>query len=188
MATTATSTSKTAKARTTSKSKSAGSTAKKGASSSRGQQAITLLKADHREVEKLFGQYEKAKEDDARKVQIFRQINLALKVHMQIEEEIFYPTSREFIEDDDTVNEAEVEHQSAKDLMGQLEGMDPADPYYDAKVKVLQEMIEHHVEEEEQEYFPECQESEMDLKAVGEQLKARKQELMAQMGGPASAH
>jgi len=144
--------------------------------------AVTSLMRDHRRVEDLFKQYEAAKDDDAKKQQIFQQINLELKVHTPIEEEIFYPASRAYVDDQETVNEAVVEHQSAKDLMAQLESMEPSDDYYDAKVKVLQEMIEHHVEEEEQEYFPECRRSEMDLKAIGEEMDARKQELMGELG------
>lgn len=139
----------------------------------------TLLMRDHRTVEDLFKAYEEAKSDDRRKVEIFRTIAAELKVHMQIEEEIFYPASREHVDEPDTVNEAEVEHASAKDLMAQLESMEPSDPYYDAKVKVLQEMIDHHVEEEETEFFPELRRSTMDLKAIGDQMAARKQELTA---------
>lgn len=160
-----------------SQSKSSSGVTKAGRASSRPDDAVSLLMADHRKVENLFEQYEKAKGDDARKQAVFQQINMELKVHTKIEEEIFYPASREFVDDEETVNEAEVEHASAKSLMAQLEKMPPSDPYYDAKVKVLQEMIEHHVEEEETEYFPECRKSEMDLKGVGEQLKARKAEL-----------
>jgi hemerythrin superfamily protein len=145
------------------------------------------LKADHREVEKLFKQYEAAKEDDAKKQGIAMQICMELKVHTQIEEEIFYPQSREFLKDDDIVDEAIVEHQSAKDLIAQIEGMEPSDEMYDAKVTVLQEMIEHHVEEEEKEYFPEVAKSEMDTKAVGEEMAARKEELMAKMDGAGRA-
>jgi nicotinamide-nucleotide amidase len=145
--------------------------------------ATKLLMADHRAVEKLFAQYEKAKEDDQQKQQIFQQIAMELKVHTQIEEEIFYPASREHVKEEDIVNEAEVEHASAKDLIKQLEGMEPSDPYYDAKVSVLKEMIEHHVEEEETEYFPEVRKSDMDLETVGQQLQARKEELMGELGG-----
>jgi hemerythrin superfamily protein len=155
-------------------------TTKSGKASARPDDAVSLLMADHRTVEKLFAQYEKAKEDDAKKQAIFEQISTELKVHMQLEETIFYPASREFVEEQDTVNEAEVEHASAKDVIAQLEAMEPSDEYYDAKVKVLQEMIEHHVEEEETEYFPEVRESAMDLKAVGEQMKAQKAELTGQ--------
>ena len=91
-------------------------------------------------------------------------------------------TSREFVDDEGMVNEAEVEHAAAKDLMDQLDGMEPSDPYFDAKVKVLSEMIDHHVEEEETEYFPACRRSAMDLKAVGDRMEARKAELQAKGG------
>ncbi len=174
-----------AKSKTASKSASSKSTAKKSSSTPKTDPATRLLMQDHRAVEKLFKQYEKAKENPAEKQAIFQQIYMELAVHTQIEEEIFYPASRPHIDEEDIVNEAEVEHASAKDLMAQLQKMKPEDPYYDAKVKVLQEMIEHHVEEEEKEYFPECRKSDMDLKAVGEQMKARKEELMAKMGGSA---
>ncbi|CAN7143326.1 hemerythrin domain-containing protein [Phenylobacterium sp. LjRoot225] len=158
----------------------------KTAAASGGKDAVALLKADHRAVEKLFSQYETARSED-RKEQIAQQLCLELRVHMQIEEEIFYPTSREFLKDEDIVNEAIVEHQSAKDLIEQIEGMEPADEMYDAKVTVLQEMIEHHVQEEEKEYFPQTQKTEMDMKAIGEQLAARKEELMDEMGDGALA-
>ncbi|WP_334164469.1 hemerythrin domain-containing protein [Phenylobacterium sp.] len=191
MATTGTSSSggKSARSKSASSKSSAAkkSTAKKSTVPvARGNDAVAVLKRDHREVERLFKQYEKSKEDDARKQEIFQQIALELKVHTQIEEEIFYPESREFVKEQDTVNEAVVEHMSAKDLIAQLEAMEPSDEYYDAKVTVLKEMIEHHVEEEEQEYFPEVQKKGMDTKAVGERLLARKEELMAELGGPGS--
>ena len=149
----------------TSKSKSASSksksTAKKTSSSSRQKDAIQLLKADHREVEKLFGQFTKARAGE-RKMQLSRKICMELRVHTQIEEEILYPMSRDFLKEDDIVNEAIVEHQAAKDLI---------------------EQIEHHVKEEETEYFPELKKTDMDLKGIGEQLAMRKKELMAQMQG-----
>ena len=170
-----------------SKSKSSSrSAAAKKAAETRAKDAINLLKADHRKVEQLFKDFEKAKEDDGRKQQIAMQICNELKVHTRIEEEIFYPESREFLKDEDIVNEAIVEHQAAKDLIAQIEGMEPSDEMYDAKVTVLQEMIEHHVEEEEKEYFPEVQKSEMDTKAIGERMMARKEELMGRMDGGAS--
>ena len=143
---------------------------------------VSDLMRDHRTVEQLFKAFEEAKEDGQKKQGIVQQIVQELRVHMAIEEEVFYPTSREFVEAD-MVNEAEVEHQGAKDLMDQLEASDPSDEMYDAKVKVLQEQIEHHVEEEETEYFPECRKSDMDLKVIGERMKARKQELMGKPDG-----
>jgi hemerythrin superfamily protein len=163
----------------TSKSRSA---AAKKAAATRAKNAINLLKADHREVEKLFGEFEKASGEE-RKMQLALKICMELKIHMQIEEEIFYPTSRDFLKDDDIVNEAVVEHQAAKDLMEQIPGMDPSDEMFDAKVSVLKEQIEHHVEEEETEYFPKVQKTDMDLQAIGEQLMMRKKELKAQMKG-----
>jgi hemerythrin superfamily protein len=141
------------------------------ASASKGPDAIALLKADHRAVEKLFAQFEKAKDKDRKKA-LADKICLELRVHMQIEEEIFYPVSREFLEDEDIVDEAVVEHAAAKDLMGEIEAMQPTEDLYDAKVTVLEEQIEHHVEEEK---------TDMDLKAVGAKMAARKEELMAQM-------
>jgi len=152
----------------------------KAAPAGRGPDAVALLKADHRAVEKLFGQFEKAKDKDRKKA-LADKICLELRIHMQIEEEIFYPTSREFLKDEDIVDEAVVEHAAAKDLMGEIEGMDPTEDLYDAKMTVLQEQIEHHVEEEETEYFPKVKKTDMDIKAVGAQLKARKEELTAQM-------
>lgn len=159
------------------RSKASSGVTKSGRATMSGNDAVSVLMRDHREVERLFKEYEKAKEDDARKQQIFQQVAMELKLHTQIEEEIFYPASREFVDDEEVVNEAVVEHASAKDLIAQLEAMQPTDQYYDAKVKVLQEMIDHHVEEEETEFFPECRKSDMDLKAIGEQLEMRKEEL-----------
>lgn len=143
--------------------------------------AVALLEKQHREVEALFSKFEKAKDDEA-KGEIFAEIAKNLKMHTTIEEEIFYPESRRCLEDEDIVDEAEVEHDAAKKLMAEIEAMQPGDDYYDAKVTVLKEMIEHHVEEEEEEYFPKCEKSEMDLVAVGEQMKARAEELKAKLG------
>ena len=98
-----------------------------------------------------------------------------------IEEEIFYPVSREYLKDDAIVDEAVVEHASAKDLIAEIEQMAPGDDLYDAKVKVLNELIEHHVEEEEKEYFPQAKKTDMDMKAVGARMAARKAELKGQM-------
>jgi hemerythrin superfamily protein len=141
--------------------------------------AISLLKADHREVKGWFDDYEDA-EDDAEKAALSANICAALKVHTQIEEEIFYPAARAATGDNDLLDEAKVEHAGAKDLIAQIEAMNVGDDLYDAKVKVLGEQIKHHVEEEETELFPEALEAKMDLKALGEQLAARKMELMKQ--------
>jgi len=148
--------------------------------------AITLLKKDHREVEGWFDEYEQL-EADAEKLALFKKIALALKVHTQIEEEIFYPDERGEVEDD-MLDEAYVEHDGAKKLIAEIEAMKPGEEYYDAKVKVLGEYIKHHVKEEEQPggIFAQAKRGDEDLDAMGERLKARKQELMAQKGAKAS--
>lgn len=143
------------------------------------QDAIGLLTADHREVEQMFKQFEEL--GDRAKVskkKLADQICSALIVHTTIEEEIFYPAVREAIKDaEDKVDEAVVEHASAKDLIAQIQEMDPEDELYDAKVKVLSEQIDHHVEEEEKEMFPMAKKSGLDLAALGQEMAARKQEL-----------
>jgi hemerythrin superfamily protein len=159
--------------------KGARSTRRTKSASRRPQDALALLRADHREVKAMFEEFEKTEGDDE-KVEIARRICTALTVHAQIEEEIFYPAAYEALEENDLLDEAEVEHASAKDLIAQIEASSPSEPLYDAKVKVLGEYIDHHVQEEEKELFPECRDSDMDLKAIGEQLKARKEELRAQ--------
>jgi hypothetical protein len=148
--------------------------------------AVKLLKQDHREVEDMFDEYEQL-ESDSEKLALFKKIALALKVHTQIEEEIFYPSERGEVEDD-MLDEAFVEHDGAKKLIAEIEQMRPAEAYYDAKVKVLGEYIKHHVKEEEQPggIFAQAKRGDEDLDAMGERLKARKQELMAQIGGKAN--
>jgi hypothetical protein len=142
--------------------------------------AIALLKADHREVEGWFGDYEDL-EDGKEKAALSAKICTALKVHTQIEEEIFYPAARAATGDGDLLDEATVEHAGAKDLIAQIEAMKVGDDLYDAKVKVLGEQVKHHVKEEEGELFPEARESRMDLVTLGERLAARKKELMAKL-------
>ena len=145
--------------------------------------AVTLLKADHREVEAMFDEYEQL-DADAEKLALFNKIALALKVHTQIEEEIFYPEERGDVEDD-LLDEAHVEHDGAKKLIAEIEAMKPSDEYYDAKVKVLSEYIKHHVKEEEQPggIFSQAKKGDEDLNEMGERLKARKEELMIQLAG-----
>jgi hemerythrin superfamily protein len=143
--------------------------------------AIKLLKDDHREVKGWFKDYEKL-EDDVDKQALADKICLALTVHAQIEEEIFYPAARGEIDDDDLLDEAEVEHASAKQLIAEIQDMKAGDRLFDAKVTVLGEYVDHHVEEEEKEMFPESRDSDLDLKALGVQLAKRKAELMAQAG------
>ena len=143
------------------------------------QDALTLLSDDHRTVEDLFEQFEKAS-GDGRKEKIARQICLELKVHTMIEEEILYPALRGKIEEDD-LDEAYVEHDGAKMLINEIEAGGPDDDFYDAKVKVLMEQVEHHVEEEEKSrgnLFQQARASGVDLEALGQQMAARKEELM----------
>jgi hemerythrin superfamily protein len=142
--------------------------------------AISLLTEDHKKVKELFEKFEKLSDrSKVNKKKIADQICLELTVHTQVEEEIFYPAVREPIKDDDMMDEAVVEHASAKELIAQISEMDPGDELYDAKVKVLSEQIEHHVEEEEGEMFPKVRKAKIDLEALGEQMAARKEELMA---------
>jgi hemerythrin superfamily protein len=140
--------------------------------------AIALLKADHREVEKWFEQFEKARADE-RKQELAEKICSALRTHMQIEEGVFYPAFLSATDDTELHHEAEVEHDGAKKLIAEIEASSPEDEYFDAKVKVLSEMIKHHVKEEEQRggMFAEARQSEMDLKELGAQMQARKREL-----------
>jgi hypothetical protein len=150
--------------------------------------AVKLLKQDHREVEGWFDEYEQLESDDE-KLELFEKIALALKVHTKIEEEIFYAEERGEVEDD-MLDEAQVEHDGAKKLIAEIEAMRPGDELYDAKVKVLGEYIKHHVKEEEQPggIFAQAKRGDVDLDAMGERLKSRKEELMAEMGGKAKAH
>ena len=143
--------------------------------------AIALLKADHRKVEDLFEQFEKTT-DDSRKQKIAHEICTELKIHTLIEEEIFYPAFRGKIEDD-TLDEAYVEHDGAKVLVNDIEAGSPQDDFYDAKVKVLSEEIKHHVHEEEmpsEGMFAQCRKTDVDLVALRDRMMARKQELLAQ--------
>jgi ERCC4-related helicase len=141
--------------------------------------AIALLKADHRQVEEWFEQFESTRSDE-RKKKLAGQICQALQVHTQIEAEIFYPAFLEATEEEDIHHEAEIEHDSAKKLIAEIEASGPDDDYYNAKMKVLSEMIKHHVKEEEQRdgMFAKARQSDMDLKELGSQLAARKHELM----------
>ena len=150
--------------------------ARASANASKKADAIKLLKEDHREVKTWFKQYEQL-ENRAEKQALARKICAALTVHATIEEEIFYPALRQNIEDD-LLDEAEVEHASAKQLIAEILSMSPKEQLFDAKVKVLGEYVMHHVEEEEHEIFPEARESDVDLGDLGEKLSKRKAELM----------
>jgi hemerythrin superfamily protein len=143
--------------------------------------AIKLLTADHRTVEGLFEDYEKARGASA-KQKLSHQICTELKIHSMIEEEIFYPALRGKIEDD-MLDEAVVEHDGAKVLINDIESAEPNEEFYDAKVKVLQEQIEHHVKEEEKQrdsMFAQARKTDVDLDALGSQMAKRKAELTEQ--------
>jgi hypothetical protein len=143
--------------------------------------AIALLKQDHRTVEDLFAQFEKAS-GDGRKQKLAEQICLELSVHTRIEEEIFYPACDGKVEED-LLKESYVEHDAAKMLIAQIMAGGPDDEFYDSKVKVLQEEIEHHVEEEEKRVeglFSQARKADLDMDALGEQLATRKAELTAE--------
>jgi hypothetical protein len=143
------------------------------------QDAIALLKADHRQVEEWFEAFD-ATNSSSRKQKLAQSICQALTVHTKIEEELFYPAFLEATEEEDIHHEAEVEHDGAKQLIAQIESSGPDDEYYDAKVTVLSEMIKHHVREEEKRdgMFAKARQSDMDLTGLGEKLAARKAELM----------
>jgi len=144
--------------------------------------AFDVLEEDHREVEEWFDEYDELKDsDEDRKAELAEKICLALKVHTQIEEEIFYPQAREATKDNDLIDEAVVEHATVKNLIGEIEAMEVGDEFYDAKIRVLGEMVKQHIKEEEEELFPELQSTKMDLDAVGKKLAERKQDLMAKM-------
>ena len=147
--------------------------------------AVDLLDADHIAVKKLFTAYKKLSEGDAsaeEKRELADQICQELTVHTQIEEEIFYPQVRAAINDDALLDEAEVEHSTAKDLIAQISGMDPEDDLYDARVTVLGEYIDHHVKEEHEDMFPQLRKTDLDTIDLGRRMKARKAQIQSQMG------
>lgn len=151
--------------------------APKSASRGDGADAIALLEADHRRVETLFEQFEGAS-GDTQKRAIANAICVALKVHARLEEDLFYPAAAAAVADRSLIEEAEVEHASARDLIAQIETGAPGEALFDARVKVLAEYVAHHVAEEEGGLFPQCRKAGLDLAALGEALARRKQELM----------
>jgi len=148
-----------------------------------GSDALALLRADHKQVSALFEQYEKARAA-TRKQALVQEICTELRVHAQIEEEIFYPTVKAALKDRELVPEALVEHASLKSLIEQIEGKAPEGDEFDAKVKVLSEYVKHHVKEEQNEMFPKVRASRLDLEELGQRLSARKEELKGGAANP----
>jgi hemerythrin superfamily protein len=147
------------------------------------QDAIAMLTADHKEVKGMFEEYDGLGDRaNASKKKLADKICTALTLHATVEEEIFYPALRAASKEAaDLLDEAEVEHAGAKDLIAQIQEMDPEDDLYDAKVKVLGEQIDHHVGEEEGEMFPKAKKAGLDMAALGAEMAARKEELAATM-------
>jgi hemerythrin superfamily protein len=151
-------------------------------SRSKNVEAINMLKEDHDRVEKAFKEFEKLDREDTEAIrQLVETVCEDLKVHTTLEEEIFYPAVREAIDDEDIMNEASVEHETAKMLIEQLENMQPDDPNYYATFTVLGEYVMHHVEEEEGEMFPAAKKTDIDFEALAQQMKERKEELAGQV-------
>ena len=157
---------------------------KRRASGTPHQDAIAMLTADHKKVKKLFSEFDKLQEEgsDEEKSSIVEQICNELKIHTELEEEIFYPAVRKAIDDSNLMDEALVEHAGAKDLVAQLEDASPGDDLYDAKVTVLGEHIDHHVKEEEGSMFPKAKKAKLDTEALGATMLKRKVALMEKMG------
>ncbi len=148
--------------------------------------AIDLLKQDHDDVNALFKDYQLLADGDGDagdKRALSTRICGMLAVHAMVEEEIFYPAARQANVDPDLLDEAEIEHGSAKELIAQIGAAQAGEPLYDARVKVLGEYIRHHVKEEEGELFPACRKSEMDLVEIGARLERRKSQLMRKLRG-----
>jgi hemerythrin superfamily protein len=157
---------------------------KQGTGRIQAQDAIAMLTADHKKVKRLFADFDKLKDagSDEDKASIVDQICNELKIHTELEEEIFYPAVRKAIDDGDLMDEALVEHAGAKDLIAQLEDASPEDDLYDAKVTVLGEQIDHHVKEEEGDMFPKAKKAKVDTEALGATMLKRKITLMEKMG------
>lgn len=153
-------------------------------STSKADDAIALLKADHDRVEKLFKEFEKSEDDPEACREIVTTACNELKVHAQLEEELFYPAVRDALDEDDValIDEAEVEHDSAKQLIARIESLDVDDPYYAASFTVLAEYVKHHVKEEEGELFPKVRKTDLDLGALGEDMRSRKDALKQELG------
>ena len=144
--------------------------------------ALEMLKEDHDKVKKAFKEFEKLDREDTEALrQLVQTVCEELKVHTTLEEEIFYPAVREAIDDEDIMNEAQVEHETAKMLIEQLENMGADDPNYHATFTVLGEYVKHHVKEEEDEMFPEAKKTDLNFEELATRMRERKTELMGEM-------
>lgn len=149
----------------------------KKASSAKPQDAIAILRADHKKVSGLFEEYEKTN-STAKKFKLTNEICTELSVHAEVEEEIFYPAVKAALKDKELVPEATVEHATLKDLIAQVKDKQPDGEMFDAKIKVMSEYVKHHVKEEQNEMFPKARNTKLDMVALGEQMLARKQQLL----------
>ncbi|MES2822358.1 MAG: hemerythrin domain-containing protein [Pseudomonadota bacterium] len=154
-------------------------TTNKAAPSSKAKEATAILRADHKLVAELFSEYEKAR-STTKKKELVAQICTELTVHAQVEEEIFYPAVKSALKDKELIPEATVEHATLKELIAQVEGIQPDGEMFDAKIKVMSEYVKHHVKEEQNEIFPKAKAADMDLLALGAQITERKEELLAE--------
>jgi hemerythrin-like domain-containing protein len=152
--------------------------------------ALALLRADHDKVRSLFREFESLRgidDEDERKSELVDEICYELTLHTMVEEEIFYPVLRSAINDDDMMDEADVEHAGARELISQLEVMYPGDDHFDATVVVLGEEVGHHIEKEEGEMFEAARNAGIDLERLAEQLAARREELEEDLSSPATS-
>lgn len=156
-------------------------------SSPKNQNAIDLLRADHKLVSSLFAEYEKLRSTSKKKLLVSK-ICLELSVHAQVEEEIFYPAFKQALKDKVLVPEATVEHAMLKVLIGQVEGIEPDGEMFDAKIKVLSEYVKHHVKEEQNEMFSQAKSSDLDMMELGLKIAARKEELHMECDNTVNSH
>lgn len=145
----------------------------------RARDATALLRADHKQVSGLFVEYGK-RQSAAKKKQLVSQICTELRIHAQVEEEIFYPAVKQALKDTQLIPEATVEHATLKALIAEVEGVDAEGEMFDAKIKVLSEYVKHHVKEEQTEIFPKAKATPLDMKELGAKLSARKAELLTE--------
>lgn len=166
--------------------KSSSKSSSRGAAKGSSQDVLHLLAEDHKRVLKMFDEFEELKEENSEDEEAMQQlVELAcaeLTIHAQLEEEIFYPAAREAIDDMDLLDEAEVEHASARQLITELAAMQPGDDLYEAKFTVLGEYVKHHIQEEEKELFPKVKKSDLDLMELAEEIRERKMELRDELG------